>query len=509
MNSVFRHLLSSIRIAPVIGLALIITQAKSSFSSEQESYLARTEISAVPARPHPELGQAWQRVKRGHFEVVAMLLEMYPDRELYFLARDAELLHDLATIEAQGDPELLKRLHLLNVSRANVGSSQLKDYLAQEGLSEERLRTGKKILFVDTGYHGSIAEKILSQFPEALRQNFKTHLMASWNSKHPSSMTFLTALNPGALRVSPKDMESPIREYEGLPRGTDSSDQFVRFDGKWHPMSPVLDREANLRKKETVRGYREDLVHEARDGELRKLMESRRTQWRRLRKIVSREEPSEVAGALRAFLVTHSGDPFVEAMVRDLFDMSDTGHLPGAVRLSMTLQDLGLPLSEKLGSRKGKYILLAHKYPQWAGLLESPDEEILKLIRAGRSDALLKLIREVSEGDLARVVFNLLGSEGAAPEARAVIRALIEGSPEVHPFLVRYTFTQPESVEQIEELRLLIEKGDPTTRKALVAITLKEPVWSDRKYNELRWAAGDTSGCAGFFRSLWLRMSGG
>jgi hypothetical protein len=113
----------------------------------QELYSSRPKILAVKPVVHPELGSDWKALKRAHLEATAMLIEMYPDHEIYFLARDSELLYDSAILATRDEPELAKHIHLLNISTASVGSEHLKEYLGQEGISEQTLRAGKYCLW--------------------------------------------------------------------------------------------------------------------------------------------------------------------------------------------------------------------------------------------------------------------------------------------------------------------------------------------------------------------------
>ena len=52
------------------------------------------------------------------------------------------------------------------------------DYLEQEGISQRTLQAGKKVVFVDTGFSGTIPRTISEQFPLELRGQLVTHLMS-------------------------------------------------------------------------------------------------------------------------------------------------------------------------------------------------------------------------------------------------------------------------------------------------------------------------------------------
>ena len=161
------------------------------FAQEYESYLSRPDILELSPKSH-DIGPGWEKMKRGHIELVAQALGLYPEHQIYFLARDAELLYDQARVLLQDNPEELERIHLLNISRANMRKDGVKDYLVQEGISKKTLEQGKKILFVDTGFSGTIPNVIVPYFPSQYHSQFSSHLMASSNPSHPSSRVFLS-----------------------------------------------------------------------------------------------------------------------------------------------------------------------------------------------------------------------------------------------------------------------------------------------------------------------------
>jgi hypothetical protein len=107
-------------------------------------------------------------------------------------------------------PSHLARLHLLNISTTNIHAEHVKDYLAQEGISDATLKAGKRVLFVDTGFSGSIPRQISEYFPATLRPQLQSHLMVSSNSEHPSCRVFLSSINPYAVLLSPSLMAKSI-----------------------------------------------------------------------------------------------------------------------------------------------------------------------------------------------------------------------------------------------------------------------------------------------------------
>lgn len=226
-----------------------------------ESYFDRPDILSVKGQTHKELGRDWEKLKPAHLEAVAMLFESYPeDQHFYFLARDSELLYDYARLAAKNDPKLLERVHLLNISSGNMRDPHLKDYLKQEGISEETLSAGKKVLFVDTGFSGTIPRVIAEGFSEKGKKQLQTHLMCSSNPEHPSSRVFLFHLNPAVSTIAPDEMLGAMLSFEDMPHYSDRSHGFILDKGRWHPISPQLGQSDGIVSKELAKKYQEDLI---------------------------------------------------------------------------------------------------------------------------------------------------------------------------------------------------------------------------------------------------------
>ena len=119
------------------------------------------------------------------------ILSFYPDHEIYFLARDAERLGRVSGELAIRHPELTpSRSHILHVSRDSGSSSLLKQYLGENGITEQALTGGKKILLVDTGFKGTLIQAISSEFSDLAQGNIKGHMLYNANQRFPSSHVF-------------------------------------------------------------------------------------------------------------------------------------------------------------------------------------------------------------------------------------------------------------------------------------------------------------------------------
>ena len=152
-----------------------------------------------------------------------MLLEMYPDHEILFLARDAELNYDFARLMTSDQPNDSRRLHLVNVSKLSESSKGVQAYLKQFGLDPDHLPPNKNYLLVDTGFQGTIPNSIRSRFNSRQREQIRVQLTCSANPEYPSSRVVIASINPFAARMNPRSAHGFMINYEDLHHYTDSA----------------------------------------------------------------------------------------------------------------------------------------------------------------------------------------------------------------------------------------------------------------------------------------------
>ena len=195
-------------------LAIIFCLFALSLRAQDGHYLLRPNILDMESQEH-RLGSKWDQFKKGHIEAIALILEMYPEHEIYFLSRDADLFFDQAKIVLKNDPERSKRIHLLNISRKSVRAQHVKEYLAQEGLSLETLEQGKKFLFVDTALRGTIPRVISSYYPHRYSSQIQSHFVIADNGDYPSTRSFLMYVQNRAGQIKLDDLFDTIySDYE-------------------------------------------------------------------------------------------------------------------------------------------------------------------------------------------------------------------------------------------------------------------------------------------------------
>ena len=449
----------------------------------------RPDILTVKPTPHPELPASWNDLKRGHAEAVAQILAMYPDREIHFLARDSELLYDFARVINKDNPAALSRIRLLNISRANMKAASVKDYLAQEGLSATALKSGKKILFVDTGFAGTIPQTIQSYIPVEYHSQLKTHLLCSANQKYPSTRVFLTAINPVTPKLNPGSMHSTIIDYEFLPRYTDRSHDFAKLNGRWEAVSstnaerPDLSKETlkklnsgdadGLYSKEIALRYMEDIAAYANEPKIRDLVQGRMTLYKQMNKMLAQPGRGPFIKFAQALLADQPSDPFIESLVRDFLEVH-AKTLTTDIPLTIGVQDLGLKnITAPVGSNK---LLIMEKYPQWKPLLEDPETGIKHLLETQDFATLGALSDAVYDDEFNHILAKALGEQKPTPKIMNFIKSMIDsGDPKVQESL-RWTFSGPHLKELKPSLLYFIKTaGTDALRSLLFSRAGKNP----------------------------------
>jgi hypothetical protein len=435
-----------------------------------ESYLTRPDILEVKPQAHPSIdSHFWKRAKLAQLEATAQILELYSDHEIYFLARDSENLYDLARWFSKNDPKTLKKIHLLNISRLNVRASGVESYLAQEGISTQTLKAGKKVVLVDTGFMGSISEALAAKFPPAVRDQIKTHLMCSNNPLHPSTRAFLTRLNPAAIQLEPTLLHGLVKQLEHLPHHTDRSNRFIQVKGQWQPLSPTVGQEDGQVSKVKARQYMEDLLFDAQQPENKKLFELRRSQWREMKQLKTKPEVSKYLQRL----LGSQPDPHSEAMVRDYLETS---------RMNLDWSKDELPDLKKLGlvqgmSTKGLATkeTMIKSYPYWSKILSNPKTEIPRLFKKQEFDQLYDLLFVIDDYDIKETISIQLGNKDT-PQVREFIKTTIQNKDQNFlNMMARNVFSQGETKNMAGLIELLIENGDEDVLRALADHTFSQP----------------------------------
>lgn len=428
-----------------------------------ELYTDRPDILSLRARSYPEFGRPslFKKMQKGSVELLAQLIEMYPDHHLYFLARDAEYFYDLAKVLLKGT-EQTNRMHLLNVSQASIRSPYLMQYLAQEGITPELVEAGKKVLFVDTGFRGTIPRVIGSKFPPFSRTKLKTHLICSFSSSHPSSRVFLRELSPAAIRLNPRRLSRTILQFEYAPHYTHHSHDYQQINGQWVPISSPGYGDRQAYRETSVRMMR-DLKHYANQANVKNHFQERRSFWRHMREISRLTNQEEVTQALRSMFEQASDvrKTFIEAAIRDYQELT-TRNLDNQVSINLT--QVGLPEVISLENIILDKNYLIQEFPQWAHILENPDIEIPKLRQTGDLTTLGALMDVVQDFEIYQIFARTMGAEPALSDAEQIFFSDIIKTNENQNLLrniATHSFENPYPEIQRPLIDLLIQKGNP------------------------------------------------
>lgn len=458
----FQLSLKSLTVALLVSW-LPFAQTIAASHSETEAYSVRPDIQSVTARAH-RLSPDWPVLREAHTSAVALLLELYPAHEIYFLARDSELLFDTAILATEGRPTESSRLHLLNVSRANKDDSQLKSYLEQEGISEHSLQQGRKVIFVDTGFLGTLPKAMAALFSEKARAQLQTHLILSYNGQYPSLRSFMIHLNPDTNKKSSQQMQGSIISYEYMPRFTARSDSFAKINGRYQAVSPVVAENSNaMISKEKALLYMEDLKA---NFDIKKMQTERARVQQFLRLL---QNPQQIDLVRSSLAQDTTGK--TEALVRDLLE----SRLNTSVDFAVSKEQLGLiePQAHsgfKFGVSPKELI---KKYPQWTTLIENPGKEIPELLRKQDYHTLGLLI----DASLGFQVTDVLRKTLFAYAASGILKGLqlhfVAQAPEsaLSGLALTYLSKTP-FLEQADLIEALIQRNEKMSMRAVAQVIL-------------------------------------
>jgi hypothetical protein len=362
---------------------------------EWENYSVRPSILDPLIAPQELKGDGsfWHVAKLSQFVFIAQLLETYsPDTQIYFLARDAEYLFDTAKLVTQGQPDA-GRIHLLNISAKNAYSPLLKNYLGESGISSEALVAGKKVLFVDTGFSGTIPEHIRSKFPQDFHEQMRSHFILSDREQIPVSRSLLVHFNPIANDF-PHLLEPTTSLMElALPHFTYRSTSFL-FDGsKTQPRS------------NSQKGNNDGVVSRtdslALMSDLKFLWDQPNVKasflyYRKIFRLIKEDLIANDLPALQKKMNSFTGMSRVkfEAALRDLIASFPNAGLTTQIKLAdFGLEENLIELNnEKVMPSSPKRKLVLEKHPEWSFYLSNPAKGIKEILSTEQWQVIEQLI---------------------------------------------------------------------------------------------------------------------
>lgn len=484
-----------------------------------ESYLSRPDILKLKPGPQKELEPIWNKLKPVLPDTLALLLESYPKHDIYFLARDGELLYDYAKAVLQKQPEQLKRIHLLNISRANMNDPHLVDYLAQEGISKESLKSGKNALFVDTGFSGTISKKLESMFPTNFQPQLKTHLLLSETENYPSTRVFLSGLSKWSNYLSPEELHGKIIALEHLPHFSDRSDRFLKIENTWHPVSQKLANTNGNVSSELSLVYQKDLLSYAQTSKSADRLLAHQKIWKKLYELHESKNKKKLITFFRDLKATHPSDASIEAIIRDYIDINKDSLVKN--------EDLGIgTISKNAGERLTQ---IKKDFPEWKKILDKPQEHIPALMKKGEFNTLAMLSEAaIHDNQFRSVLLKELAQGQLSPPKLTLVTELIEHSHrETLEELPKAIFSNPNSVntpglsktlarfihlaeedalddllnqliakphfaelkEAPELLKMVLERADDETLELIQELLANKPHLQDKRFLILKQAA--------------------
>jgi hypothetical protein len=452
-------------------------QSEGAIPTGWESYHDRPDILMLKGKSQPS-SSSWQKTKNAHFSMIAQLLEMYPaDTHFYLLARDSEYLYDVARLVTAGTSDE-NRFHLLNVSRANMHSKNLMPYLEENGISEKTIQEGKKILFVDTGFAGTIPRVISANFSESSQSQLKTQLIVSSGGRNPSSRAFLVHLNLLVNELHPSEMRGTIINYEHMSRYTDRSSEFAIVNGRTHPISQIKGAADGSVSKELSLNFMKDLKNDWQKQEVQARFFSERSQLRILKaQLIQGGESAiqEIKARLFNLNKTFEGSIY-EAQVRDAIEMQANAGFSTKIRLS----DLGLKIVAVNAQFLSKKNALIKQYPEWATVLENPESEIPKLFTINNWQMIGNLIDANVDFEINTFIAKSLYDAPATGIKHDYQRLFIESADQnTLSEFAKNVFSQPYAEGMKDLIRLLIEKANPSTLQQIAFSVFSQPHTKD------------------------------
>ena len=416
-----------------------------------ESYDSRPDILTIPAKSHT-FDSEWEGLKKGHFSFVAQILAFYdPQTQIYFLARDSEYIFDVARLVTEGTPDF-DRIHILNISQDNVFDKHMAKYLAQNGIIESELLAGKKVLFVDTGFAGSIPATIEEMFSEPARKNINTQLVVSFEKNIPSSRSFLIHTEPEANHSHMFHMKPAMDRYEHMPRYTDRSTKFQLIQGSYHAVSKKGTSRDGVVSKEMSYHYMQDLKYfwSLNTTQQRFIFERERFNW-----LKSVAQSSEAERLIKVELSKVQGDMEREIFEAHIKDFIEHQKIHYQRRLNFNKIRPRKKFQSRRSLNKANNLIRIEGFGSFqvaqevSASLPSPWDKLSDLLDT-------RDLTEVEKGKIQ----DLFGPQSSlAQDQRRQAQYLNQASNDVLLYLARYIFDKPHTQSWSSLVRILVERG--------------------------------------------------
>jgi hypothetical protein len=306
-----------------------------------EPFTIQPGIHEVRARSHlgeePDFRPQW----RASIEYVAALLELYPDAEIYFMARDGIFPAYIAELELGDLPEA-SRIHVINVSSStSINDPNVGKYLSENGISS---RSRRKIIFCDsTIASGATLDALARQLgPNA--DLLLPHPIASRRWDSPRSRLAMAQVEDTPPLLDANQLQDGFAFEHVLPKYTGNSLFFERRPDpatgalRWTPMSLSAEgtgweqtpygsyaERSNAASKARARRAIEDLKSfVVNDPGARRLMSARRRFWKTARTALVSGDSELMKAAMDVFDRSEADPVRRKAARLDVLDLAAT-----------------------------------------------------------------------------------------------------------------------------------------------------------------------------------------
>lgn len=344
------------------------------------SYNVRPSVDQVRPQEHNNFGPEWESFKDAIMRSSAQVFEMYPDHELYFLARDGEFFYDFLKLAGQDHPDILKRIHIINVSSRSIMSPHLKAYLEQEGILNDSKGKKKKFLLFDSGYQGSIYDRVRKLLSKDMI--IDCFLIISYHKDCPSSRSFFRDIEGWDGDITSYKTRRMMDQFESIEHYTSQTLQYDNINGRWEPLGKPNS------KLELGKFRMEDLHFYWMKSETRQKFDEERRFWRFIRSMIDNGQWN----TLKAFLKSlDQGSKHERSLAQDVLDILNRPTPSHEIPNMSTLRNFTYQLKD-----------FVEEFPQFKGSLNQP-LDLARAVLKDHKDEFQLLFRTIKSEDFERV----------------------------------------------------------------------------------------------------------
>ncbi len=217
-----------------------------SFATDSKKTLTiskRPIIEDVLSIKHDDLPLNWKLLKESIIEFNTMIMELYPDFDIFFIGPHSEIFSDALKLMY---PQKFKNSQIgtIKITKNLLGDPNLKQYLKEQGLDIGKIDLGRKALLIDIGSDIELLKGVQKAAAPTAPEKIwlQTFFKTDFNNPGVNAAQAVAGKEMAFKRYLPSDIFSNY--LKTLPLYEKEITHLVKYENKIHPIVTANDKES-------------------------------------------------------------------------------------------------------------------------------------------------------------------------------------------------------------------------------------------------------------------------